>query len=70
MLAGTEAERVLIWWLSSSPWDVMAGTPSGPPQWPKGRGLLETPNRLTGLVDRMREEWACRKRARPEPSKP
>lgn len=55
--ARPEARELLNWLLSSSPWDGMTGRPSGPPQWPLGRGLLETRADLVGYANLFRSEW-------------
>lgn len=58
---GAEARGLLSWLIGSSPWDGSSGGPAGPPQFPRGRNYLESPNRLVGYAAIFRSEWACRK---------
>jgi len=49
--------ETVYWWLSSSQFDGMSGTPSGPPEWPRPGGLLNQDSKLLEAVDVLRAEW-------------
>jgi len=51
-----EAMRLFAWLDGSCSWAGMSGRPSGPPQWPRGRGYCETRNDLVGYANIFRAE--------------
>lgn len=62
-----EAIELVQWWLSTTHWEPMSGTPIGSPEWPYQGGELRQPNRLVEAVRLLKAEWSHLERDRPEP---
>ena len=69
LLAESEADDVLSWWLESTPWDYgfSGAQPAGPPEWPYPGGWLAQPAKLVDAVRLLRAELPHV--PRPEPAK-
>jgi len=59
---------LIHWWQFSSPWDVSAGQPCGPPEWPEAGGMMHQDAWLVDAVTLLRSEWPHVGSARAEPA--
>jgi hypothetical protein len=62
--------QIFGWLDGSSTWDGMSGRPSGPPQWPRGRGYCETRADLVGYANIFRAELRYLGQPKPEKKEP